>query len=66
MRSVVSGIAAYYAPEDLIGKHVIMVTNLKPVKLRGVLSQGMVLAAVHGDRLELPFVPGLPAGSQVR
>ncbi len=65
-RSVVSGIAAYYRPEELLGKHVIMVTNLKPVKLRGVLSQGMILAAVHDDRLELPFVPGLPAGSQVR
>lgn len=65
-RSVVSGIAAYYTPEELVGKHVIMVTNLKPVKLRGVLSQGMILAAVEGDRLELPFVPGLPAGSQVR
>ena len=43
-RQVVSGIAQHYKPEDLVGKKVICVTNLKPVKLRGELSQGMILA----------------------
>lgn len=44
-RQVVSGIKQYYKPEDLIGKKVVVVTNLKPVKLRGVESKGMILAA---------------------
>src|SRR5699024_9794045 len=43
-RQVVSGIAAYYTPEELVGQKVIVVANLKPVKLRGELSQGMILA----------------------
>ena len=43
-RQVVSGIAKFYKPEDLVGRKVICVTNLKPVKLRGELSQGMILA----------------------
>ncbi|MCI5970891.1 MAG: methionine--tRNA ligase subunit beta [Oscillospiraceae bacterium] len=45
VRQIVSGIAKYYSPEDMVGKKVVVVTNLKPVKLRGVLSQGMILAA---------------------
>ena len=45
VRQIVSGIAKYYAPEDFVGKKVAVVTNLKPVKLRGVLSEGMILAA---------------------
>ncbi len=44
-RQIVSGIAAWYTPEQMVGKRVVVVTNLKPVKLRGVLSQGMILAA---------------------
>jgi len=52
-RQVVSGIAKHYAPEDLIGKKVVMVCNLKPVELRGVLSQGMILAATKGKKLTL-------------
>ena len=44
-RSVVSGIAKFYTPEEMVGKKVVVVTNLKPVKLRGVLSEGMVLCA---------------------
>ena len=52
-RQVVSGIAKYYKPEDLIGKKVILVANLKPVKLRGELSQGMILAAATEDDSEL-------------
>ena len=44
-RTVVSGIKEYYKPEDLVGKKVIVVANLKPVKLRGIESKGMILAA---------------------
>jgi len=53
VRQIVSGIAKYYSPDELVGKKVVVVTNLKPVKLRGVLSQGMILAASDGDKLSL-------------
>lgn len=67
-RQVVSGIATYYKPEDLVGKYVVLVANLKPVTLRGELSQGMILAAATDDDSLLTVVnPGeLPTGSQVR
>ncbi len=52
-RQVVSGIAKDYKPEDLIGMKVVLVANLKPVKLRGVESQGMILAATSGKKLTL-------------
>lgn len=68
-RQVVSGIAKYYKPEDLVGKYVVLVANLKPVKLRGELSQGMILAASTDDdsKLFTVSIPGdLPTGSQVR
>ena len=52
-RQVVSGIAEYYKPEELIGKEVVLVANLKPAKIRGVLSQGMILAAKDKDGLSL-------------
>ena len=48
-RTVVSGIANYYKPEDLIGKKIIMVANLKPVKLCGILSEGMIICAENDD-----------------
>jgi len=66
-RQVVAGIAEHYQPEQLIGKHVIFVSNLKPVKLRGVLSQGMLLAATAEDgSLALTTVDReIPAGSRV-
>jgi len=48
VRQIVSGIAKFYEPSEMIGKKVVVVTNLKPVKLRGVLSEGMVLCAVEG------------------
>jgi methionyl-tRNA synthetase len=48
-RQIVAGIAKYYQPEDLVGKHVLFVANLKPVTLRGVLSEGMLLAASDED-----------------
>jgi methionyl-tRNA synthetase len=66
-RQVVSGIAMYYKPESLIGKKIICVTNLKPVKLRGELSQGMILAASAGDQLTLATVEGdIPNGAKVK
>lgn len=66
-RQVVSGIAKHYTPEQLIGKKVICVTNLKPVKLRGEQSQGMILAASEGDQLSLVEVPeGMPNGAIVK
>ncbi len=49
VRSVVSGIAKFYTPEEMVGKKVVVVTNLKPVKLRGVLSEGMILCAEGED-----------------
>jgi methionyl-tRNA synthetase len=49
VHQVVSGIAAQFKPEDLIGKKVMLVTNLKPVKLRGVLSEGMILVATNRE-----------------
>lgn len=62
-RQVVSGIAAHYTPEDMVGKQVVLVANLKPVKLRGVESQGMILAASNDEALKLVTVdiaPGTP------
>ncbi len=52
-RQVVSGIAKHYTPESLVGKSLILVANLKPAKLRGIESQGMILAADSGDKLVL-------------
>ena len=67
-RQVISGIAQYYKPEELVGKYVVLVANLKPAKLRGELSQGMILAAAPSDDSELLLVnPGeMLTGSQVR
>lgn len=67
-RQVVSGIAKYYKPEELVGKNVVLVANLKPVKLRGEISQGMILAASTDDDSILSVVdPGqLETGSIVR
>ncbi|WP_278320504.1 methionine--tRNA ligase [Clostridium vincentii] len=67
-RQVISGIAKNYKPEELVGKNVVLVANLKPVKLRGELSQGMILAAsTDDDSLLFVVDPGeLPTGSVVR
>ena len=51
VRQIVSGIAKFYKPEELVGKQVVVVTNLKPVKLRGVESNGMILCAANDDSL---------------
>ncbi len=52
-RQVVSGIAKYYTPEEMVGKTIVLVANLKPVKLRGIESQGMILAASNENGLSL-------------
>ncbi len=66
-RTVASGIAKWYKPEDLIGKSVIVVSNLKPAVLCGVESQGMILAADCSEEdVKVIFVDGIPAGSKVR
>jgi methionyl-tRNA synthetase len=67
VRQVVSGIAKYYTPESLIGKSVILVANLKPVKLKGIESQGMILAASNDDSLVVATLDGMiGTGSKVR
>ena len=64
-REIISGIAKHYAPEELVGKNVVMVINLKPAKIRGIVSQGMVLAASCGDELKVVEVE-MPKGSKVK
>ncbi|MBN6889760.1 methionyl-tRNA synthetase [Cytobacillus horneckiae] len=66
-RQVVSGIAKFYKPEDLVGRKVICVTNLKPVKLRGELSEGMILAGSEDGELSLATIAeSLPIGARVK
>ncbi|MBQ5591419.1 MAG: methionine--tRNA ligase [Clostridia bacterium] len=66
-RTVASGIAKWYKPEDLIGKKIILVANLKPAVLCGVESAGMILAAdCAEDDVKVIFVDGMPAGARIR
>ena len=66
-RTVVSGIAKWYTPEDLIGHTVVLVANLKPAKLCGVESQGMILAAdCSEDDVKVLFIDNVPQGSKIR
>ena len=66
-RQIVAGIRAHYDPAALVGRQIVVVANLQPVKLRGVESQGMMLAASADDRLVFvtPERP-IPAGAPVR
>lgn len=66
VRQIVSGIAKFYDPSTLIGRKVIVVTNLQPVKLRGVESNGMVLCAADGEKLELIELKEANSGCTVR
>ena len=68
VRQIVSGIAAYYKPEEFVGKKVVVVTNLKPVKLRGILSQGMVLCASddNGNLVAVGPLGEMVSGAEVR
>jgi methionyl-tRNA synthetase len=66
-RQVVSGIAEHYKPEELIGRKLVLVANLKPAKLRGELSQGMILAASEGDTVKVVEAPReMPNGAIVK
>jgi len=64
-RQIISGISQYYKPEDLIGKKVVVVANLKPAVLMGIESHGMLLAAHLEDQLEIVKITTLPNGSVV-
>ena len=67
IRQVVSGIAKNYAPESIVGKYVVLVANLKPVKLRGIESQGMILAASDDKDLVLATIDReINSGTKVR
>ena len=66
-RTVVSGIAKFYKPDELVGKKIILVSNLKPAVLCGVESNGMILAADSGeDKISVIFADDIPTGSKVR
>lgn len=66
VRTVVSGIAKHYQPEEMVGKKVVLVANLKPAKLRGIESRGMILAASHGGKLEVLTVDSITPGGRVK
>ena len=67
VRTVVSGIAKYYTPDEMVGKQVVLVANLKPAKLRGILSEGMILCASVGEELALVApIKKMPSGAEVR
>ena len=66
-RQLVAGIAKHYTPEEVVGRTIVVIANLKPAKLRGVLSQGMLLAAFSGDKLSLlTTAEEMPSGSGIR
>lgn len=64
-RTVASGIAKFYKPDELVGKKVVLVSNLKPAKLCGVESCGMILAATCGEEIKVIFVDDMPAGAKI-
>ena len=66
-RQLVAGIKSYYSPDALLGKKIVVITNLKPAVIRGVESQGMLLAADSGEVVSLLTVDkDVPPGSEVR
>ncbi|MCE5284845.1 MAG: methionine--tRNA ligase [Pelosinus sp.] len=65
-RTIVSGIAKHYTPEELVGQNVVMIVNLKPAKIRGIESRGLVLAASSEDQLAVVTAPGMKPGSKVK
>ncbi|MDA8223930.1 methionine--tRNA ligase [Desulfosporosinus sp.] len=67
VRTIVSGIAKHYSPDDLVNQYIVLVANLKPTKLRGITSQGMILAASQGEVLEVITInKKLPGGARVK
>ena len=66
-RTLVAGVALHYRPEELVGQKIVVVANLKPAKLRGIVSQGMLLAADSGDRvIVLTLPPDTPSGAKIK
>ena len=67
-RQIIAGIAKHYSPDELVGRKIIVVANLKPAKLMGNLSQGMLLAAsdAHGNLALLSISDEMPAGASIR
>ena len=67
VRQIVSGIKAYYTPEEMVGKKVMVVTNLKPAKLAGILSEGMILCAedAEGNVCVVSPEKNMPTGSEI-
>ena len=67
VRTILSGIAKWYAPEDMVGKNVVVVTNLPPRKMRGVVSEGMILAASddEGNLKVITTDDDIASGSEV-
>ena len=65
-RPLVAGVAQYYTPEEMVGKTIVIVANLKPAVIRGVESAGMLLAAKAGKQLKLVTVDGdIPSGASI-
>ena len=65
-RPLVAGVAKYYTPEEILGKTIVIVSNLQPAKIRGAESRGMLLAAKAGKKLRLVTVDGdIPAGAEI-
>lgn len=62
-RTIVSGLVKYFNPEDILGRHVLIASNLAPANLSGVVSEGMLLAAAKKKKMELISTAGLPVGS---
>ena len=67
VKQIVSGIKAYYSPEEMVGKQVMVLVNLKPAKLAGVLSEGMLLCAedFEGNLALLTAEKNMPAGALI-
>ena len=69
VRQILSGIKAYYSPEEMVGKKVMVVTNLKPAKLAGMVSEGMILCASDAQDKTLKLVtvePSVEDGADIR
>ena len=67
VRQILSGIKAYYSPEEMVGKKVMVVTNLKPAKLAGMVSEGMILCAEDAEGSLALMTPekSMPAGAEI-
>ena len=67
VRQIVSGISKYYKPEEMVGKQVVVITNLKPRKLKGVESNGMILCAMDDSEVSLLTVDKkMPNGTKIQ